>query len=387
MKDYLEALTKEFMKQNPGVEVEMIWTPWGQFETKIIAMHTGGVAPDLHQVDDDTIPFFGNKGLVMPLDDFLASEGVNKDDYAKIIWDLTQLKGKTYAITLALKPRATVYNVKMFKDAGVAAPDKWTNAWSADDFVTAAKKLTVKDASGKTTRYAWMWDYWCWDWIPTSNGGSFFSSDLTTYTFDQPASTEPMQFVADLAYKQGLAVPYATAKDVGGDGLFASEKLAMYQSGIWSVNVLRTKPGLEWDIMPHFKIFNTAGTECSLFTFAIPTTTKNRAATYRFAKFLLGQQAQTAIAGGGRFMPTKKTASSDVSFLQPDQMPKHTNLWEESLAYQGRWPFNVNGPEMRSTIQPHVDVIWAGEAKAADSLKKPKKDVESQLADLRAMLK
>ncbi len=29
MKDYLEALTKDFMKENPGVEVEMIWSDDG----------------------------------------------------------------------------------------------------------------------------------------------------------------------------------------------------------------------------------------------------------------------------------------------------------------------------------------------------------------------
>jgi len=385
MKDYLEALTKDFMKENPGVEVEMIWVPWGQFETKIIAMHTGGVAPDLHQVDDDTIPFFGRKGLVMPMGDLLATEGIKKEDYAKIVWDLTSVDGKIYAITLALKPRATVYNVKMFREAGISAPDKWANAWSADDFLTAAKKLVVKDATGKVSRYAWMWDYWCWDWIPYSNGGSFFSQDMTTYTFDSPAVVEAMQYVADTAYKHGVAIPYATQKDVGGDSLFASEKIAMYQSGIWSVNVLRTKPNLEWDIMPHFKIFKSAGTECSLFTFAIPKTTKNKSATYRFAKFMLGQQAQTAIAGAGRFMPIKKTAYTDNSFLQPDQLPKRAKLWEESLEYQGRWPFNFNGPEMRETIKPNVDILWAGEITAAESLKKPKKDVEKQLTDLRAM--
>jgi ABC-type glycerol-3-phosphate transport system substrate-binding protein len=383
MKDYLEALVKDFTTENPGVDIEVIWTPWGQFEPKIIAMHTGGVAPDLHQIDDDTIPFFASKGLISPMDDFLEREGIKKRDYSDIIWELTEFQGKSHAITLALKPRATIYNKKMFADAGLSAPTKWSDAWTADEFLTAAQKLVQK--SGNTiTRYAWTWDYWCWDWIPYSNGGRFFSKDMTEYMFDDPESTEGLQFVADMAYKHDLAIPFATAREVGGNGLFTSEKIAMYQTGIWSVNTLRTEPDLDWDVMPHFKLFKKAGTECSLFTFAIPAASKNKDITYRFAKYLLDHKAQTEIAGSGRFMPTKKTAYEDPSFLQPDQKPAHSNIWVESLDHQGRWPFNVNGPQLRETIRPMVDVVWAGEATAAEALKKPEQEVESLLAELRA---
>jgi ABC-type glycerol-3-phosphate transport system substrate-binding protein len=114
-KDKLESIVEKFKAKNPDAQVEVVWSPWGEFETKIVAMHSSGTPPDFHQIDDDAVPFFAMRDLLMPVDAVLKDHQVDQKEYHPMIWDLTTVQGKVMALTLALKPRAYIYNVDLFE--------------------------------------------------------------------------------------------------------------------------------------------------------------------------------------------------------------------------------------------------------------------------------
>jgi multiple sugar transport system substrate-binding protein len=359
-KDKLELIVESFKTKNPGSQVETIWSPWGQFETKIVAMYAGGTAPDFHQCDDDAVPFFAGRDMIGPVDDIIKDNNLNKGDYHKMIWDLTTVKGKIMALTISLKPRAYIYNVDLFEKAGIKAPTTWSEAWSADQLLENAKKLTQGDVFGFSN------DYWIWDSIPAMNGGTHFPADWSDYL--EPNYADTYQWISDLAYKQKVAPAFDMKNQIGELTLFTSGKLAIWNSGVWNTKQLNDVAKLKWDVMPVAKLSKSAMAEASLFCFTMSKTTKAADDTSAFASFFMGDDAQQILALNGDLMPTKTSIQKSKIFADPTRQPKNTAIWVESLDNQGRWPFLYNGIELRDQIKPQVDLIWAGQKPAKEAL-------------------
>jgi ABC-type glycerol-3-phosphate transport system substrate-binding protein len=359
-KEKLESIVDKFKAKNPDAQIEVVWSPWGEFETKIVAMHSSGTPPDFHQIDDDAVPFFAMRDLLMPVDAVLKDHQVDQKDYHPMIWDLTTVQGKVMALTLALKPRAYIYNVDLFDKAGIKAPTTWADAWSADTLLENAKKLTQGDVFGFSQ------DYWIWDSIPAMNGGTHFDKDWTTY--NEPDFADTYQWIADLAYKHKVTPPFDVKTQMGELKMFQAGKIAIWNSGVYNTKDLNSAPGLKWDVMPVAKLAKDAKAEASLFTFAMAKATKDPDGTATFASFFMGQEAQEILAANGDLMPSKTSVQTSKIFADPDRQPKNVKIWTESLDQQGRWPFLYNGIELRDQIKPMVDLIWAGQKPAKEAL-------------------
>jgi multiple sugar transport system substrate-binding protein len=375
-KEKLDAMVGAFMDSNPEVEVEIIWTPWstgGQagFEQKLPAMYAGGDAPDFHQIDDDYIPQFAFKGMLQPIDDLL-DERMEREEYPDLTWNLTTAMGnKIFAFVLALKPRLYFYNVDMFEEAGITAPTSWDDAWSSTQLLEAARALTHDDVFG------FSWEYWVWNTFQDANDNCrFFSEDFTEYLL--PDSPEPFQFIADLAYKEKVSPPYDVQTQVGNRSLFISKKLAIYSSGVWENRVLNEAEDLNFDVMPYAKIFDHALSEASLFTFALRQGAPSAAVD--FAIYTVGDEAQALLAEGGDLLPNKMSQWQGEAFTAASQ-PANKHLFADSISRQGRWPFLVNGAEIRSQIRPMVDLIWAGQETAAVALEQTRSKVMELLVE------
>ncbi len=370
-KDKLELVVERFKAKNPGSEIENIWTPWGEFESKIITMHSGGTPPDFHQIDDDAVPFFAMRDLLLPVDAVLTDHQIDRKDYHPMIWDLTTVQGNVMALTLALKPRAYIYNVEMFEKAGITAPTTWSQAWSSDQLLENAKKLTQGDVFG------YSWDYWIWDSIPAMNDGEHFPPDWSDYL--EPRYADAYQWIADLAYKHKVAPPFDMRTQIGELKLFTGGKLAIWNTTVSNTKQLNEAQGLKWDVMPVAKILKSAKAESSLFTFAMAKATKDPAGTAAFASFFMGEEAQQILATGGDLMPSKTSVQQSKIFADPDRQPKNAKIWIESLDQQGRWPFLYNGIELRDRIKPMVDLIWAGQMPAKEALEQARPEVMALL--------
>ncbi|MEO6062017.1 MAG: extracellular solute-binding protein, partial [Thermoflexales bacterium] len=136
----LKGLMFDFMTKNPDIEVkyEPIADDYG---TKIKAQLVSGDAADLFYVDLFEFPFFASKGLLAPLDDQLAKNGLKKEDFSKGLVDAFSSQGKLYGIAKDFNTLALFYNKDLFKKAGIAEP---TSAWKWEDLKAAAAKLSDK---------------------------------------------------------------------------------------------------------------------------------------------------------------------------------------------------------------------------------------------------
>jgi multiple sugar transport system substrate-binding protein len=158
--------------------------------------------------------------------------------------------GKTLIGTgLATGVILTYYNKDIFDAAGVPYPPaKASEAWSWDQFVGYAKKLT-KDRNGKTAdqagfdptaidTYGISFPTWWGGYLPFiySNGGRFASEDGKTLLLNQPAAVEALQKLQDLIYKDHVApTPTQSHNLPTADILLQSKKVAMGIDGMWKV--------------------------------------------------------------------------------------------------------------------------------------------------------
>ena len=90
-----------------------------------------------------------NKGVVEPIDDYLAAESsFDKNNFTENTFSCQTFDGKIWGIPWDSGALLLMYNKKLFDDAGVAHPDP--NKWMTwDEVIELGKQLTF-DMDGKT---------------------------------------------------------------------------------------------------------------------------------------------------------------------------------------------------------------------------------------------
>ncbi|MEO5669581.1 MAG: ABC transporter substrate-binding protein, partial [Ramlibacter sp.] len=120
----------------------------------------------------------------------------------------SQSGGKTWGIPFQRSTVVQYYNKDLFKAAGLD-PNKPPSTWA--ELAADAKKLTVKDASGKTTQYGVEipssgFPYWLFQGLAIENDVVLANEAGNAVKFNDPKVIEALQFWIDLA-KQGVHPP------------------------------------------------------------------------------------------------------------------------------------------------------------------------------------
>src|SRR5579883_3092240 len=123
----------------------------GDWENKLIASMVAGTAPDVFDMWGDIIPPFVEKGQVEDVQPY-----VNRDYKAADLQDFYEWQWRDFVMPWLNNIRFgmpryvnimfTWYRKDLFDKAGVKYPSV---DWNHNDYADAARKLTVKDSSGK----------------------------------------------------------------------------------------------------------------------------------------------------------------------------------------------------------------------------------------------
>lgn len=265
---------KAFEKENPGVNVEMVYAPYDKFNDKFLTMSAGGDQPDLVWIQPSAFGQLVSKNVLMDLSD----KEINKDEYLPNILEMGKVDGKQYALIRDAATFQMGYNKDMFDEAGVPYP---SDDWTWDDFLNAAKKLT-KVEGGKTVQFG-IENYYTGE-ILVQNGGSYISQDGKTVTVDSPETIEAIQFGSDLINKYKVQPTSAQAQ--GMSNLFLTGKAGMKLMGPWDWADTEKNVSFEWDVapMPAGKAGNVSA--ASYLPIGIGKGTKHPEEAFELLKFL-----------------------------------------------------------------------------------------------------
>ena len=387
-----EQIIANFEAENPGVTVTQTMVGTKEYWTKIRIQATQKKLPDVMTMSSGSLEEWAKEGLLYNLDEF-----VNNDDtfdvFYKSIFDAAKTISGTdhyYCIPFAHVTTVLYYNKDMFDAAGLEYPNE---DWTWDDFLSAAKKLTLdKDGDGKTDQ----WGYWGWGrysnvepWI-YANNGNLIDRNTMRFAPDENA-LEAMRFTTDLVTKHKVAPPKKEMSALKYSEVFPNELCAMWIDGSWFVNNLRktASPKFDWGITkvpsgPHGSNDVVYGWPDS---YAIAANTKHPEMAWKFARYVAGEGINLDLYMAGK-IPSCKKLAEDPMFADPDQMPgedmlilldqassetktSYTMGWNEWRGYGGAETLGLSGM---------YDAIIDGEIGFDEGLAKVTENINKVLA-------
>ncbi len=307
--------------QQDKVYVKALQIGRDEYNEKLQTMATSNEMPDCGMVAEDTVIGWARDGLLSDVDIYAGQENMPLDYLA------FKYNGKTVAYSAANEVLGLWYNKKMFDDAGVPYPPATLDkAWTWDEFIDVAKKLTL-DANGKhpgeagfdknnivqygayVNQYTWQLEVWA-----LSNGGSFFSPDGKSVTFDD-AAVEAMQKVFDLHLVENVAPLNDGTQDNGFSSSLGAGNVAMCTEGQWATGFRADLDGIDYGVgvLPYMKQKVNICTGGPTGVFA---TTEHPEEAAEFLRWYNSEENNIGTILAGWWMPTKLNWYTDAALLK-----------------------------------------------------------------------
>ena len=268
---------KQFIKQNPDIEVKQIRVPGDDYNNKLNQMVVGNQAPDVMDVQESDYPRFAKNGVLDKLD--LKELGVNEKDMQSAVKALGKDLNGYYGLGNGYAVELMFYNKDLFDAAGVAYP---TNDWTWDDYTAAAEKLTDSSkgqygSDSPTFNGVWYSLIGAAGDNVVKNGKLSFGNGLK----------ETLEWQKKLVDNKWQPEPASGSKV---SDMFAAGKAAMTLGGNWLVSTYKDVD-FNWGIatipVPEGgRAYNSMHTSF----WGISKKSKNKEAAKRFMKFIMSEK-------------------------------------------------------------------------------------------------
>jgi fructooligosaccharide transport system substrate-binding protein len=316
--DGVNKLAAGYQAARPDVKLDVQVFPFAQYFQKLTTAWAAGTGPDVAWIDVTVIAPYATQGSIVPVEDFMSdADKKDLDDlYAAPREDMTY-KGKVQTIALHQSTEAVVYHQDLLDAAGIKPPATFDEAWTWQQFLDAARKLTqrsgeVADVWGFATHYTPSM-YSAQPFV-AQHGGAVTNQDGTfTGALNSPASVEALTFYADLFRKEKVA-PIERIPD-----MFQNKKVALYLANPFVLRDIQNRfPNLKIGVTPMAKDQKPA-VQSGAYHIGIPTTGKNHPMAWDVIKWFTNVEgAKTWIDTTG-YMPARKSTRAALPWV--NQMP------------------------------------------------------------------
>jgi multiple sugar transport system substrate-binding protein len=328
----LKTLIDQFEAANPGVKIVVEPQVWQQMTDKFFAAHQTGTAPDVMWVHLRRVPDAIKLGALANLDTLFVKNW-SKEDIADIdgsFWRFGATPTAHYTIVHSRSTVGQFYRADLFKEAGI--DPKSLTTW--DKFIAAAQKLTVRDASGNTTRWGFGQAYA----IDGANNSVGFSVmlDRTGKIFDDknramwatPAGVEGLKLQTDMIRQYKITQPSAVSEK--NDDLydqFNAGRFAIIRGA--SARIPRAMQALGPDKVgflptPSFTEGKFSPAEVAGWAVSVWSKTKYPELAGKFVEFISSKQADKLWVTQAGAVPIRKSTIKDNAAFFAD--PKNAYL-------------------------------------------------------------
>jgi multiple sugar transport system substrate-binding protein len=366
----MEKIIADFNASQSKIEVKGVSNPDQQ--SQLAAMASASSSFDVSDSFGSNVGAWAAKGVLEPLDSYLAKDSFDTGDFVKAAMDQSRRAGKTYALPVAVHDFQLLYNKKLFTEAGIAGPPQTTGEWAADiaklTKVEGGEIHQIGYANPDLTTMAWAF------------GGSWFDGQHRP-TPDSPGNVAAAQFYVDNVVKKYGAA--AVQKFTSGFGEYASPQNPFYQGkvatiidGEWqSAFVKQYASGLEWGVAPlpypdgHPELRDT--TQVSASVLFIPRNAQHKAEAWTFMKYLLDSKAMLSFTHTLANLPARNSLLADATYQDLPQF----DTWLRALKSP-----NTHSFDSTAVSQQYTTDLTA----ASDEMTLGKKTPQQALADLAA---
>lgn len=385
---YKTAIAK-FENKYPNIKVNLQHIPT-DYDTKLTTMVAGNDEPDVAQMESASIAYpLAEQGKFYNLQDFLSSDPEIKQD--DLVPNITYWLEPGNIIGLGPGPETFVlyYNEDIFKDAGLTPPPaKASEAWTWDQFVEVAKKLTI-DSKGRSAadpgfdpknikQYGVSIGTWWGNYsnFIYSNGGDFVSADGKKFALNEPAAVEALQKMADLINVHHVAPSPVQAKNIPATNIaLQTKKVAMAIDGQWATaGLAQSKVHFNVGVLP---VIKEPTTTVVSGMFSIFKSTKHPKEAWELMKALLDPDAAIDLITAGTWMPAYRSWYTDPDLLAKwtenlDSRPSNYKdaVVDVLLNHSRQTPtgYVKNFNKIMDIVNPALDKVWLGQQTAQEAL-------------------
>ena len=387
----VQGTADKFNASQNKIQVTVQAIPHDTYEATLNTRAVAGTLPDCGIMSEAATLQWATNGLLADISSMYgAGESKPLDSLG-----FRGPDGKVVAYSTANEILLLYYNRAMFDKAGVPYPPASADsAWTWDEFVAAAKKLTF-DANGRTPndagfnrnqirQYGAMVDTLTWQlevWT-LSNGSGFYSADGKSVTIDQSAAIEAIQKVADLHLAHNVAPLSPGLSDDGIQRSIIAGTVAMATGGQWNVGTaLHTwrdsAPGNDYGVavLPYMKNKVTINTGGPNVVFA---QSKNQRAAMDFLKWYAQEENSWGLIESGIWMPILEKWYTDENFTKKwvnnPAFPPYAEYKSAVVDYAMRygkptaWYFVNNTIDFNNLLQSVLGPVWTGQATAQQAI-------------------
>ena len=374
---YAEAHAR-FNEAYPNVTIADNFTPvttWSEYSNKIVTQVAGGQAPDIINIAIEGTRLVVSKGLLVPLDDLVASDAGGQeliDDVAEALIDAFRVDGKLWQIPHSWNNMVIYYNTKIFEDAGIEPPPA---DWTWDDFLGIAQQLTTGEGEDKVFGFGIPYfNFGLTPWLLT-NSTYQLSDDWTESNLDDPKVIESVTFVHDLVNVHGVSPDVQGADN---ENLFSSGRLAMCGWGHWPIQTFLASDFKDFDVQ--YWPRNTAGTSVhGVGGWGISSESANKELAWELIKELTSTETIQATADAGVAIPARRSVAESESFLE---FPPNSEIYYGSLDDSKPVASPANFNELETIIMRHYDEIMSGSATPEEGMLAAHEELAAALAKL-----
>ena len=152
-----QNLCAQFEAEHPSIRVEIINEPGDRAMDKLQAMIAAGNPPDVMSIHGAFFIPLAAKGALLDLDPLIrADAGFDLGDFYPELVELCRYQGRLYSLPRYTSVYVLFYNKDLLDAAGVSYPDE---SWTWDDYLAAARKLTVQSSDPDRRRFGCVIDF------------------------------------------------------------------------------------------------------------------------------------------------------------------------------------------------------------------------------------
>jgi sn-glycerol 3-phosphate transport system substrate-binding protein len=205
----IDGMVADFEKANPGITVKPIYSGnYGETLAKALTANKSGQPPQVAVLTASDALTVIDEDAVAPMEQFVKTPADKAwlDGFFPAFMMNGKYRDKTYGVPFQRSTQVMYWNKAMFKEAGLD-PNKGPANW--DETVEFGKKLTVRDASGKVTRWglivpSGVTSKWFLQGFTTQNKAKLTNEEGNETYLATPEAIEALQYFVDLSRKHKI---------------------------------------------------------------------------------------------------------------------------------------------------------------------------------------
>jgi multiple sugar transport system substrate-binding protein len=306
LRQALDAFSQEF----PDITVN--YEPIAsQYLDKLQTDIAAGNAADVFYLQIEFAQDFMSRGVVLPIDEYMAADGVSDEDYYPGLISAFKWEGQTYGLPKDWSPLGMVYDPAALESAGASVPTTWEELRATGQALLDATGQPGIVLDPNFDRFV-MFLY--------QAGGNVTNEDVTQITLDAPEVTEALEFFYGL-YQDGIM---ATSADVGaqwpGDA-FAQGLASIVFEGNWMFPFLNTNaPDKEYGVAEP-PAGAQQGTPAFTVAYSIFNGTQNPDAAWTLVRYMTGPDGMATWTSLGLAMPSRPDLADGWLESFPEREP------------------------------------------------------------------